>query len=326
MSLLLVVVFVASLAACGGTQAPAEVQEPTQAPQVTQAKLVFGMAVHSNPAEDAFWAVVEKGAKDAAATYGVTLKSGGNSDPAQQAQLIETYIADKVDGIFVSLANPDALKDACKKAVAAGIPLITINSGVDIYKELGALNHVGQTEFVAGQGAGEKFNAEGAKKALCVIHEEGNIGLEERCDGLADAFSGEVIRFNVASTGVKDVAGTVQAIQNKLTESSDIDAVLSLNPVIAMAARDAIKAAGGAQKLATFDLSPDVLAALESGEMLFAIDQQQYLQGYLPVVFLYLYKTNLNTVGGGLPVLTGPGFVDKSNAAQIKELSAGGTR
>jgi len=326
MSFLLVVVFVASLAGCGGTQAPAETQQPAQATQVTQTKLVFGMAVHSNPAEDAFWSVVEKGAKDAAATYGVTLKSGGNSDPAQQAQLIETYIADKVDGIFVSLANPDALKDACQKAVAAGIPLITINSGVDIYKELGALNHVGQTEFVAGQGAGEKFNAEGAKKALCVIHEEGNIGLEERCDGLADVFSGEVVRFNVASTGVKDVAGTVQAIQNKLTESADIDAVLSLNPVIAMAARDAIKAAGGTQKLATFDLSPDVLAALESGEMLFAIDQQQYLQGYLPVVFLYLYKTNLNTVGGGLPVLTGPGFVDKSNAAQIKELSAGGTR
>jgi len=325
-SLLLAVVFVASLAGCGGTEAPTAVQESTQATQVTQTKLVLGMAVHSNPAEDAFWAVVEKGAKDAAATYGIELKSGGNSDPAAQAQLIEDYIAAKVDGIFVSMANPDALKDAVTKAVAAGIPVITINSGLDKWKEFGALNHIGQTEFVAGQGAGEKFNAEGAKKALCVIHEEGNIGLEERCDGLADVFSGEVVRFNVASTGVKDVAGTVQAIQNKLTESADIDAVLTLNPVIAMAARDAIKAAGGTQKLATFDLSPDVLTALESGEMLFAIDQQQYLQGYLPVVFLYLYKTNLNTVGGGLPVLTGPGFVDKSNAAQIKELSAAGTR
>ena len=130
MSLLLAVVFVASLAACGGTQAPAQ----TTQPQVSQVKMTIGMAVHSNPAEDSFWGVVEKGAKDAAATYGITLKSGGNSDPAQQAQLIETYIADKVDGIFVSLANPDALKDACQKAVAAGIPLITINSGVDVYK------------------------------------------------------------------------------------------------------------------------------------------------------------------------------------------------
>ncbi|PWH15846.1 MAG: sugar ABC transporter substrate-binding protein [Ardenticatenia bacterium] len=295
-------------------------------PVMAQKPLTFGMAVHANPAEDAFWAVVEKGARDAAATFGVELKSGGSGDPVEQSQLVENYVAANVDGIIVSLANPDALKDAVKKAVDAGIPVITINSGVDVYKELGALTHIGQTEFVAGQGAGEKFNAAGAKKVLCVIHEEANIGLEQRCDGLKDTFKGEVERFNVATTGVRDVAGTVSAIQNKLISDPSIDAVMSLNPVIAMAARDAIKAAGGKQMLATFDLSPDVLAAIEADEMLFAIDQQQYLQGYLPVVFLYLYKTNLNTVGGGLPVLTGPGFVDKSNAAQVKDLAAKGTR
>jgi simple sugar transport system substrate-binding protein len=300
--------------------------QPTE-PQVTQAGLLIGMAVHSNPAEDAFWAVVEKGAKDAAAAMGVELRSGGSGDPAAQAQLVEDLIAAKANGIIVSLANPDALKDSIKKAVAAGIPVITINSGVDVYKELGALTHIGQTEFVAGQGAGEKFKAEGATKVLCVIHEEGNIGLEQRCDGLADTFGADAMeRFNVATTGVRDVAGTVAAIQNKLIADTSIDAILSLNPVIAMAARDAIKAAGGSQKLATFDLSPDVLAAIEAGEMLFAIDQQQYLQGYLPVVFLTLYNTNLNTVGGGLPVLTGPGFVDKSNAAAVKDLAAKGTR
>jgi simple sugar transport system substrate-binding protein len=314
---LLVAVLLTTLVVSVQTPVPTMAAGPT---------LTFGMAVHSNPAEDAFWAVVEKGAKDAAATYGVTLKSGGSGDPVEQSQLIETYIADKVDGIFVSLANPDALKDAVKKAVDAGIPVITINSGIGVYKELGALTHVGQTEIVAGQGAGGKFNDAGVKKVLCVIHEEANIALEERCDGVKDTFTGEVVRFNVATTGVRDVAGTVAAIQNKLIADAGIDAVMTLNPVIAIAARDAIKAAGGSQKLATFDLSPDVLAALEADEMLFAIDQQQYLQGYLPVALLYLYKTNLNTVGGGLPVLTGPGFVDKSNAAQVKELSAQGTR
>ncbi len=332
-SLLLVLVSLVSLAACAPAETPApaeEVEEPAaeevEEPQVTQAGLVFGMSVHSNPAEDAFWGVVEKGAQDAAATFGVTLKSGGSGDPIEQSQLVENFIADKVDGIFVSLANPDALKDAVEKAVAAGIPVITINSGVDVYKELDALTHIGQTEFVAGQGAGEKFDAAGAKKVLCVIHEEGNIGLEERCDGLADTFGGDVERFNVATTGVRDVAGTVATIQNKLIADADIDAILTLNPVIAMAARDAIVAESGSQKLGTFDLSPDVLAAIEGGEMLFAVDQQQYLQGYLPVVLLYLYNTNLNTVGGGLPVLTGPGFVDQSNAAAVKDLSAQGTR
>jgi len=337
--LMLLVVVSLVLSACGATTAPeateapaTEAVQPTVAevptePQVTQAGLVFGMAVHSNPAEDLFWGVVEKGAKDAAATYGIELKSGGSLDPVEQSQLIETYVADKVDGIFVSLANPDALKDAIKKAVDAGIPVITINSGVDVYKELGALVHVGQTELVAGNGAGEKFKAAGATKILCVIHEEGNIALEQRCDGLTEVYGADAVeRFNVATTGVKDPAGTVAAIQNKLIADTTLDGVLTLNPVIGMAARDAIKAAGGSQKLATFDLSPDVLAAIEAGEMMFAIDQQQYLQGYLPVVLLYLYKTNLNTVGGGLPVLTGPGFVDASNAAQVKELSAAGTR
>jgi simple sugar transport system substrate-binding protein len=332
--LLLLVVFSLLLAACGATPEPEAVEEgpteavvvqPTEETQVTQSDLVFGMAVHSNPAEDAFWGVVERGAKDAADTYGLTLKSGGSSDPAEQAQLVETYIADNVDGIFVSLANPDALKDAVVKAVDAGIPVITINSGVDVYKELGALTHVGQTEFVAGQGAGEEFNAAGATSVLCVIHEEANIGLEQRCDGLADTFTGEMERFNVATTGVRDVAGTVSAIQNKLT-GGGFDGVLTLNPVIAMAARDAIAAGGGGELLATFDLSPDVLQAIEDGEVMFAIDQQQYLQGYLPVVLLYLYDTNLNTVGGGLPVLTGPGIVDASNAAQVMDLSAQGTR
>lgn len=322
LSLLLLVVLLASLVACAPTEAPPSTEEP----QVTQTGYVIGLAIHENPAESSFWGVVETGAKDAAAAMGVELKSGGSNDPSEQAQLIETYIADGVNGIIVSLANPDAMKDAVLKATDAGIPVITINSGVDIYRELGAITHVGQTEFVAGQGAGLQFNDAGAAKILCVIHEEGNIGLEERCDGLADTFGGDVERFNVATTGVRDIAGTLASIQDKLIADADIDAILTLNPNIADAAMQAIEAVGGSHKLATFDLSPDVLEAIEAGKMMFAIDQQQYLQGYLPVVFLYLYNANANTVGGGLPVLTGPGIVDASNAAAVKDLSAAGTR
>ena len=330
LSLSLVIVIVLTLAACtaaptSAPAAPAAAQQPA-APQVVQKSMVLGLAVHSNPAEDLFWGVVEKGAKDAAATYGITLKSGGSGQPKEQAQLIEDYVAAKVDGIIVSLANPDALKDAVKKATDAGIPVITINSGAGVYKQFGALTHVGQTERVAGQGAGEQFTKAGAKKVLCVIHEEANIGLEERCDGLKDSLKGEVVRFNVATTGVKDVKGTTAAIQDKLTADKAIDGILALNPVVGIAARDAVKAVKGAQKVATFDLSTDVLDAVSAGELMFAVDQQQYLQGYLPVVMLYLYKTNLNTVGGGLPVLTGPGIVDKSNAAMVKDLAKKGTR
>ncbi len=344
--LMVALIAVVALAACAGqtaptqapeqsaTQPPAEqpteaaapIEAPTEAPQVAQSNLVFGLAVHANPAEDSFWGVVQKGAQDAADTYGITLKSGGSGDPSQQAQLVDTYVSDKVDGIIVSLANPDAMKDSLQRAKDAGIPFITINSGVDVYKELGAITHVGQTEFVAGQGAGEQFNAAGLKKVLCVIHEEGNIGLEQRCDGLEDTFQGTVERFNVATTGTRDIAGTSSSIQDKLIAESDVDGMLTLNPDIAGAALDAIKAAGRDVKLATFDLSPAVLDAIDAGDIMFAVDQQQYLQGYLPVAFLYLYNVNLNTVGGGQPVLTGPGIVDKSNAAQVKALAEKGTR
>jgi len=288
--------------------------------------LVLGLAVHENPAVDTFWAVVVKGAKDAAATYGVTLKWGGSNQPLEQAQLIETYVAAKVDGIIVDLSFADALKDAIKKATNAGIPVISINSGVDKYKEFGALAHVGQTEKVAGNGAGEQFNKAGAKKLLVVIHEEGNIGLEARADGAAETFKGEVVRFNVATTGVRDVSGTVAAIQDKLIQDKSIDGILTLNTIIAEAALDAVKATKGSQKIATFDLSSDVLDSIAKGDIMFAIDQQEYLQGYLPVVMLYLYKMNLNTIGGGLPILTGPGIVDKSNAALVRDLAKKGTR
>lgn len=336
--LLLVVVVSLAFAACAPqpaqpTQPPAPTSaaegKPTVATeptQVTQSKMVLGLAVHSNPAEDQFWAVVEKGARDAAAVYGIELKSGGNPDPAAQAQLVEDYVAANVDGIIVSLSHPDALRDAVKKAVDAGIPVISINSGVDVYKEMGAIAYVGQTEFIAGQGAGEEFNKIGAKKVLIVFHEEGNVGLEQRAEGVADTFEGTVERLNAASTGVRDIAGTLSAIQNKLIATPDIDVVLTLNATVAVAAVDAVKAAGGDQKVATFDVGPDALEAIIAGDMLFAIDQQQYLQGYLPVIFLYLYNTNLNTIGGGQPVLTGPGIIDQSNAAAVKDLAAQGTR
>jgi simple sugar transport system substrate-binding protein len=347
--LLLVFAVLLSLVGCApvATQAPAPatqaVEQPTQTvpatemaqptaaeqtavPQVTQAKYTFGMAVHANPSVDPFWAVVLRGAQDAADTYGVTLKAGGSSQPSEQATLVEDYVASKVDGIFVSLANPDAMKDAVASAVNAGIPVITINSGLTVWKQFGALTHVGQDESIAGQGAGDKWNELGAKYVLCVIHEEANVGLQQRCDGLKQTFKGTVENFSVASTGVANPSATTTAIQNKLIATPQIDAIMTLNPLIAITALDAIKANNSTQMLATFDLSPDVLNDIEAGTIQFAIDQQQYLQGYLPVVLLYLYDYNLNVVGGGQPVLTGPGFVTKDNAAQVVQYSQRGTR
>ena len=272
-----------------------------------------------------FWSVAKRGAEDAAAAEGVELDyQESNNDPQQQAQLIETAVSAGVDGIAVSVPNPDAIKDALQKATDAGIPIVTLNSGSTVYKDFGAITHVGQDEEIAGAGAGEQLAAAGGTKLLCVIHEQNNVGLQSRCAGARSTFGGDVEDFQV--TGTADPPQTANEIAAKLQADSSIDSVLALNPDIAMAAVEAVDTAGSSANLATFDLSGDVVSAIEDGKVLFAVDQQQYLQGYLPVVFLKLYNTNANTVGGGLPVNTGPGFVTKDNAATVAELAQAGTR
>ena len=283
------------------------------------------IAVITHGAGDSFWAVAKRGAEQAGKDMGVDVQySESANDPQKQAQLIDAAVTDKVDGIAVSAPNPDALRDPLKKAVDAGIPVITLNSGQADSADLGAISHVGQDEGIAGEAAGRRLAEGGSQKLLCVIHEQANIGLNERCDGAKQGFGGEVENLQV--TGVNDISTTLTEIQSKLESDDSIDAVLTLNPDIAVAGRDAVQGASSEAKLATFDLSGDVVNAIEAGEIEFAIDQQQYLQGYLPVVFLKLFKDNANTVGGGQPVLTGPGFVDKANAATVKQLAEEGTR
>jgi simple sugar transport system substrate-binding protein len=326
LALLIMVVLaagVAVFAGCGGDDDNGG-DTSKDSVDLTQKKDVT-IAVITHGAGDSFWAVAKKGAEDAGKDLGVTVKySESNNKPEEQAQLIEAAVTEGVDGIATSAPDPDAIRDSVKTAVDAGIPVVTLNSGAEESASLGAITHVGQTETIAGQGAGAKLKEAGATKLICVVHEQGNIGLNQRCDGAKKGFGGDVENVQVA--GVNDVSTTLTEIQSKLESDDSIDGVLTLNPDIAMAARDAIAGANSDAKLATFDLSKDVIQAIEDGEILFAVDQQQYLQGYLPVVFLTLNKTNLNTVGGGRAVLTGPGFVEKSNAAKIKDLAEAGTR
>jgi simple sugar transport system substrate-binding protein len=285
--------------------------------------LTFAMVTHSD--EGSFWSVVKKGAQAAAQAEGVKLIwSPSNNDPQKEAQLIDAAVSQKVDGLAVSVPNADAIKGSLAKAKSAGIPIITLNSGETDSKALGAITHVGQDETVAGRGAGARFKSEGAKKVLCIIHEQGNIGLTQRCDGVKQGFGANVTTLQVKGTA--DIATTQTEIKSKLQADKSFDRVIALNPDIAEAAKSAIKGAGSSAKLATFDLNPAVIKDIQAGNIEFAVDQQQYLQGYLPIVFLKLYKENLNTVGGGQPVLTGPGFVDKSNAGTVAKLAEAGTR
>jgi simple sugar transport system substrate-binding protein len=305
--------------------APAETDAPVEdSVQATQSgDIEVAVITHSDGG--VFWSVFEKGAADAGKALGITVRiEQGNNDGAKQAAAINQAVADGVDGLAVSLADPDALKDAVAAAVDAGIPLVTTNSGSDLYKDFGAFTHIGQDEFQAGQGAGEKFNAAGVKKVLCAKQEQTNVGLDSRCAGLEDTFEGEVVAEFVELD--QDLAKQQAALKAKLDADPAFDGVFGTGPNIAHSAAAAAAELGRDITIGGVDLSEALLDDIESGAVAFTIDQQQYLQGYISVVALFLNVTNANTLGGGLPIATGPGFVTKDNASAVKELVAAGTR
>ncbi|HKN55122.1 MAG TPA: substrate-binding domain-containing protein, partial [Amycolatopsis sp.] len=201
-------------------------------------------------------------------------------------------------------------------------PVVTINSGEDSSAAFGAIAHVGQSEGLAGQGAGRRLKEAGKSHLLCVIHEAGNIGQTQRCDGAKQTF-GRTTTLQVDIANPTDIQARIRA---QLQSDPSIDAVLALNSQIASRAYSAAKDAGSKAEVATFDLNNEVASGIKSGDILFAVDQQQYEQGYLPIVLLKLYTENGNTLGGGRPVQTGPGFVDKSNVDAITPYIQRGTR
>lgn len=274
-----------------------------------------------------FWSVAKAGAVKAGDDLGaVTVDyQESNNDAEKQAQLIEAAVSGGCAGIIVSAPNPDAISGALEKATAAGIPIITMNSGSDVFRELGATTHVGQDEFIAGQEAGLMFKKDGATKVLCPIQEQNNIGLQQRCDGAKDTF-GNVENLQL-SAGLADLTQSQAEIQAKLESDPSIDAVFALNADIATgAALPAAEAVGRPIIIGTVDLSGEAVQAIADGKVAFAIDQQQYAQGYLPVVLMYLDVINGHKLGGGQPIYTGPGFVTQENALLVQELAAGGTR
>ncbi len=319
--------------AAATTAAPADTASAdTAAPDTASADTVdvtagqdVTIAVITHGDGGVFWSVFQKGAEDAGKALGITVKyQGSNNTGTDQAAMINQAVADGVDGLAVSLADPDAVRDAVKAATDAGIPLVTTNSGSDLYKEFGAFTHIGQDEFTAGAGAGEKFNEAGAKVLLCAKQEQTNTGLDARCDGAKSTFKGT---FLTPITTSGDASGKQQADMKAAIDSDPtIDAVFGVGPVIAHDAAAAVKELGRTVTVGGVDLSPDLLKDIADGSVLFTIDQQQYLQGYISVVALFLNVTNQNTLGGGLPINTGPGFVTKDNAEAVSALVDAGTR
>ncbi|MEV0375747.1 sugar ABC transporter substrate-binding protein [Streptomyces sp. NPDC050636] len=317
----------ASLAGCsstGGKRAEEERAAQTAGGKaaVNTPRWTFAMVTHSGDG-DTFWDIVQNGAEQAAAKDNIKFVYGHDKEASRQSQLVQSYIDQKVDGLIVSLAKPNAMKDVVAKARKAGIPVITVNSGADESKAFGALSHIGQDETVAGEAVGEELNERGRKKALCVLHEQGNVGHEQRCDGAEKTFKGDLQKLYVEGTNMPDVQSS---IESKLQSDRGIDSVVTLGAPFAATAVKAKDQAGSKAEIATFDLNAQVAEGLKDGSLGFAVDQQPYLQGYEAVDLLWLYKYNSDVLGGGKPVLTGPQVITKKDAAALQEYTKRGTR
>jgi len=267
---------------------------------------------------DPFWPVVEKGGRDAAKAIGADFEYNFDvsGDMAAMASLIEAAAAGQPDGIIVSLPDAAALGPAIKAAVADGVPVVTMNSGLEASASLGALMHVGQPERLAGESAGKRAMAEGVTKGLCLNQEAFNTALVDRCEGYFSGLGADLNMIDVSNDVAQIQTRTAAALQ----ADESIDGVLAVGPHVCEAANKAIKEVGADVHLACFDLSPGVMDMIEKGDAAFTIDQQQRLQGYMPVIVLHLYNNSAGLLpGANIP--SGPGFVDKSNAASVKELA-----
>ncbi|MET7788170.1 sugar ABC transporter substrate-binding protein [Streptomyces sp. NPDC005248] len=327
MGAVLAAVLGASLVGCSSTggkraeeraaRAAAEGRSAVDTPRWT-----FAMVTHSGDG-DTFWDIVQRGAEQAAVKDNIKFLYSHNDEAQQQAQLVQAAIDQRVDGLIVSLAKPDAMKDVVAKATRAGIPVITVNSGSAESKAFGALTHIGQDESIAGEAVGEELDARGRKKALCILHEQGNVGHEQRCAGAKKAFDGQMQNLYVEGTNMPDVQASIEA---KLQADKSIDAVVTLGAPFADAAVKAKRTAGSKAEIDTFDLNAKVATALQDKTLGFAVDQQPYLQGYEAVDLLWLYRYNRNVLGGGRPVLTGPQIITSKDAAELAEYTKRGTR
>ncbi|WP_026251716.1 MULTISPECIES: sugar ABC transporter substrate-binding protein [unclassified Streptomyces] len=320
------VVIGVALAGCsstGGLRAEQRAKEAqANGSAVDTPRWTVAMVTHAG-AGDSFWDIVQKGARQAAAKDNIKFLYSNSDQGKDQAQLVQTAIDQRVDGLVVTLAKPEAMKDVVLKAEKAGIPVITINSGSAQSKDFGALAHIGQDETIAGEAVGDELTERGRKHVLCVLHEQGNVGHEQRCAGVKNTFEGTTENLYVNGTNMPDVQSALQA---KLAADRSIDAVVTLGAPYAATAAKAKEQAGSQAEVDTFDLNGQVAGALEAGTIGFAVDQQPYLQGYEAVDLLWLYRYNADVLGGGRPVLTGPQIVTKDDAAALKDYAKRGTR
>jgi len=318
------------LAACGpGAEEDPRTGSASDGPSLDRSDIRF-VAVTHGVAADPFWSVVANGMNDAARELGVRVdyQAITTFDMVAMSNLIEASVASRPHGLVVSVPDVDALGPSIQAAVASGIPVISINSGGHAFQALGVLAHVGQPEYEGGYQSGQRLAAAGARHALCVNHEVGNVALDLRCQGLEDAMADRGGEVSVLAVELADPEDARQRVRGALLTDPSIDGILTLATSGAEPTLQALRELerSGEIPFGTFDLSPEVLESLMDGALAFALDQQQYLQGYLPIVLLTKYLETGTIPGGGRTIPTGPRFITAETAEEVMSLTEEGVR
>jgi simple sugar transport system substrate-binding protein len=280
------------------------------------------IVVTHGQATDPFWLMVRNGVETAAGETGTEIEyhAPEKFDLGAMSKMIEAAVSSKPDGLIVSIPDAAVMGQPIQAAVAAKIPVISINSGLDVSKKLGCLMHIGQEEESAGRAAGQRMKEMGVKNALILNQEIGNVALDQRTKGFRDGFEGPFHHVQVLPVTI-DFKECHDLIAAYMEKNPEVDGILALGPIAAEPALQVLNETVKSDKikLCTFDISVAVVAALLKKQMSFAVDQQQWLQGYLPVVFLANYVKYGSLVQNSL-ILTGPSFVTPENVEQVAKL------
>ncbi len=278
--------------------------------------------VSHGPDSDSWWNTIKNGLALAGKQVNakVEYRNPTSGDIGDMARIIDQAAATRPQGIITTLADPDVLSDPIKNAVAKGIPVIIINYGTpEQAAEVGALMYIGQPEYDAGLAAGQRAKRDGVKSFLCVNHVVSNPVVGERCRGFADGL-GVDLGSSMIDSG-QDPAEIKNKVKAYLASHPDTDAVLTLGPTSAGPTIEALKENGmaGSIYFGTFDLGEEIVKGIKSGIINWGIDQQPFLQAYMPVIVLANYHRY-----GVLPgnnINSGPGFITKDGLSKVEKFA-----
>jgi simple sugar transport system substrate-binding protein len=274
------------------------------------------------PDSDSWWNTVKNGIALAGEQMNVEVeyRNPPTGDLADMARIIEQAAASGPDGIITTLSDFDVLSGPIKDAVASGIDVIIMNSGTpEQAREVGALMYVGQPEYDAGFAAGLRAKGDGVGSFLCVNHYISSPSSTERCQGFADGLGIELGNQMIDSG--QDPSEIKNKVLAYLSANADTDAILTLGPTSADPTLSALDENGMAGQIyfGTFDLGEEIVKGIKAGTIKWGIDQQPFLQAYLPVVVL----TNYHRYGvlPGNNINSGPGFVTADGLEMVEKFA-----